>query len=641
VGAGRGGMPQQDKLNRGHQKVTENLPLSRILDEDLLAFKASGKFDEDWYVNEYPDVRKSGIDPARHYLWLGKRLGRKPRAETAAPLNPSIKASNRKAAHFTQTEPSPANSTELDSVPFAPRQATGDAVYDLVAQHFDEDFYLTAYPDVAAAGVDPIRHYLDIGWNEHRDPSLLFSTRFYLDNYPDIVAAGVNPYYHYLAAGRTEGRHGKHQLGFRWDILSKLKPVAEQIAEMKAYRSPPTPSSPAALDFALQSGLEGARKLIVSLSHDDFTKHVGGVQLLLRRELQLLRSRGDTHVHLFPEYPLLFIDTSNEQVSLGVLVNGKLAGFFRSDAIAAALLKAGLASLPANFVIHSLLGHNVDQTVDLLKSCGLREGLLWLHDYSPIYNNFKLLRNDVEYIGFPREGTFARELCEFARADFCHAREFGKIFDNFKVKLLSPSQVALDIWRDASVLRAASEHVVEHVSLMAEGEVAPQEQLAGRPLRIGFLGYPAVHKGWPIFQDLALRLSDDSRYEFYHLGKGRVGGVPATFHEVTASEDRPDAMREAVAAAALDIVLIWSIWPETFCLTAYEAIAGGAFLIANPDSGNVVSAIKQTGQGLVLPDEKALLAALSDGELLRHARARRTVKRYRMEYSDLSLELMD
>lgn len=51
--------------------------LSGLSDAEVAAFRASGEFDEQWYLNEYPDVAKSGIDPARHYLWIGRKLGRR------------------------------------------------------------------------------------------------------------------------------------------------------------------------------------------------------------------------------------------------------------------------------------------------------------------------------------------------------------------------------------------------------------------------------------------------------------------------------------------------------------------------------------------------------------------------------------
>lgn len=46
--------------------------------EQVSDFRASGTFDEAWYLSEYPDVAKTGIDPAVHYLWIGRRLGRHP-----------------------------------------------------------------------------------------------------------------------------------------------------------------------------------------------------------------------------------------------------------------------------------------------------------------------------------------------------------------------------------------------------------------------------------------------------------------------------------------------------------------------------------------------------------------------------------
>ncbi|MCL4672340.1 MAG: hypothetical protein KJZ64_05270 [Sphingomonadaceae bacterium] len=58
--------------------MSNTIPLASITDSDVARFRAESEFDEQWYLSQYPDVRKSGIDPARHYLWLGKRLNRHP-----------------------------------------------------------------------------------------------------------------------------------------------------------------------------------------------------------------------------------------------------------------------------------------------------------------------------------------------------------------------------------------------------------------------------------------------------------------------------------------------------------------------------------------------------------------------------------
>ena len=73
---------------------------------------------------------------------------------------------------------------------------------------FNEAFYLWKYPDVAAQGIDPMRHYLEHGWREGRDPCESFSTQGYLAHNPDVRAAGVNPLVHFWDTGLAEGRSG-------------------------------------------------------------------------------------------------------------------------------------------------------------------------------------------------------------------------------------------------------------------------------------------------------------------------------------------------------------------------------------------------------------------------------------------------
>jgi hypothetical protein len=71
---------------------------------------------------------------------------------------------------------------------------------------FDKAYHLAHNPDVAAAGVDPLAHYLQFGWHEGRDPSAWFDTSYYLAQNPDVKAAGVDPLIHFETFGWKEGR---------------------------------------------------------------------------------------------------------------------------------------------------------------------------------------------------------------------------------------------------------------------------------------------------------------------------------------------------------------------------------------------------------------------------------------------------
>ena len=62
---------------------------------------------------------------------------------------------------------------------------------------FDSKYYLKENPDVKKAKINPIFHYLTIGWKEGRNPSPFFNTNNYLKIRPDVKNLDVCPLVHY------------------------------------------------------------------------------------------------------------------------------------------------------------------------------------------------------------------------------------------------------------------------------------------------------------------------------------------------------------------------------------------------------------------------------------------------------------
>jgi GT2 family glycosyltransferase len=82
------------------------------------------------------------------------------------------------------------------------RRDLRDRAYALLdAALLDPLWYLQASPDVLLAGVDPIWHWLLIGWREHRTPNPLFDTSWYLAAHPEAAASGADPLTYYLRHG--------------------------------------------------------------------------------------------------------------------------------------------------------------------------------------------------------------------------------------------------------------------------------------------------------------------------------------------------------------------------------------------------------------------------------------------------------
>lgn len=70
----------------------------------------------------------------------------------------------------------------------------------------DEQWYLDRYRDVGLLELGAAEHYLRIGAHLQRDPGPKFNTAYYLAEHADVAAAGLNPLLHYIAHGRKEGR---------------------------------------------------------------------------------------------------------------------------------------------------------------------------------------------------------------------------------------------------------------------------------------------------------------------------------------------------------------------------------------------------------------------------------------------------
>src|SRR5690606_17779637 len=70
----------------------------------------------------------------------------------------------------------------------------------------DLRWYRQRWPGAGSDAKAAVAHFLDEGAAAGGDPGPGFSLRRYLRANPDVAAAGMNPLLHYLAHGRAEGR---------------------------------------------------------------------------------------------------------------------------------------------------------------------------------------------------------------------------------------------------------------------------------------------------------------------------------------------------------------------------------------------------------------------------------------------------
>ncbi|THD58912.1 hypothetical protein [Phenylobacterium sp.] len=583
------------------------------------------------YMEAYPEVAEAGWNPFHHYLVRGRGEGREVVRSAFAEAY-LLEAARRGAAPAWSFQGLGAD---------GPIARARDADRAVAGQEFDADFYLAVNPDVAKTGYDPLDHFLTWGWREGRDPNEGFSLAHYVETNPDVAAAGINPFVHYLAAGRAEGRTPRLELGFRYEIIKRLAPLAEHVALVERAAARLAQGDEAQLAAALAARARaGLAALHVTFSHDDYTANTGGVQLCLQREGARMAQLGRDHLHLYPAKPWPVVRQRSEAGPLGVLLNGQAVGFFAAATVAAALSRAaGRDSAQRSFAIHSLLGHNAGETAEIVEALGLSAGFFWLHDFASLCAGYHLLRDDVADCAAPPPGSAACGICVYGPWRARHIAEHERLFGRLSLTVVSPAATTLGLWKARAAVPVAGEVVLPHARLVDRGPAPPTP--ANRPLRIAYVGMPSAHKGWEVFRDLIVRHAADPRYRFLHLGGRTQPRLPLEFHKVSVSEAAPNAMRDAIARHEVDAVLIWPLCRETFSFTAYEAVAGGAAVITGPDSGNVAAFVAGTGHGQVLADEAALAQAFDGGGIAALSRAARRPQLYDLAFSGLTAELLE
>lgn len=159
---------------------------------------------------------------------------------------------------------------------------------------FDPNYYLLTYPDVRASDINPLWHFVKIGWKEGRNPTGYFDTKFYLENNPDVRINGINPLVHYIKFGLKEGRKPRPELGekqFDEDVEYKIlfpahlsqtsADVIDEIEEIDATVSVIIPTKNAGEDFEFllkmlinQVGIKKIEIIIVDSGSADNTTQV-------------------------------------------------------------------------------------------------------------------------------------------------------------------------------------------------------------------------------------------------------------------------------------------------------------------------------------------------------------------------------
>lgn len=192
------------------------------------------------------------------------------------------------------------------------------------SKYWDEEYYVSHYKD-KLNGMDPIEHYLSIGWKEGFNPSEDFDNNAYLSSYIDVFRANFNPLLHYEIHGRGEKKqiysvkeHSKYSIE---NMLKKMEGIYKnkKVIILFCHELSLTGAPRALLNMAISLKKQGFCPVVFAWQYGAMSKEIieNNIDLIIdiRLYTKFLNQDDNLYKLLSKSYLILF----NTLVSLPFL----------------------------------------------------------------------------------------------------------------------------------------------------------------------------------------------------------------------------------------------------------------------------------------------------------------------------------
>lgn len=358
---------------------------------------------------------------------------------------------------------------------------------------------------------------------------------------------------------------------------------------------------------------------ILSISYSNYIGTMGGTNKVILAHKEMFESERISHVHIFPRMIKV--------PRIGVLFNCwgiAIEGYvfeevYNSKEIIQILNQLTHLSKFKEIHLHHLKNINLRQLQEILDIFDVPMKF-YLHDYYTVCLQYNLLMNDKNYCG---DGAVSENKCAGCKY-YPYSLKLFKIFKSFfkryqdNIIFIAPSDVAKKVWSSAYPNHADKVKVVFHQELVGYYNDNLEEIPDSKPLKIAYVGSQSINKGWIEWKEaVGKAYKAKCNLDFFYFGNTDESIRYVKEISVVFTSENINAMVDAIRQESIDVVVLWSIWPETYAYTYYESTAANTFVITNKNSGNIAYMVKKRKNGIVLGSGKELEELLCDEARLR------------------------
>ncbi|OJF76370.1 MAG: hypothetical protein BKP49_07825 [Treponema sp. CETP13] len=327
-------------------------------------------------------------------------------------------------------------------------------------------------------------------------------------------------------------------------------------------------------------------RAILAISHSNYIINSAGTEKCIRDIENLLNKEGIYYIQIFP------VRFKN---CIGVYFKKKFRGIYSYSDIIGLLQKYKIDLIGIH--IHHLLYHNLHNIINLLKELNLPI-TYFVHDYYAICSNYNLINSSGNYCGmsFPNKKKCAN--CSYYATSIYKHKEFENFFKtlaNLIYKIITPSQFVATAWQNVYPIHTNKILIRNHLVPSRQNCIITNKK--NTKLRIAYCGAKANAKGFMEWEKLILE--NKEKFEFFYLGTDKNKEKNVTNIYVNNVLQGSNAMTNALIQNHIDVVFLWSTWPETYCYVYYEASMANCIIITNTISGNVANEVEKVGNGFI------------------------------------------
>lgn len=379
-------------------------------------------------------------------------------------------------------------------------------------------------------------------------------------------------------------------------------------------------------------------KSILSITFNDYSKGGGGVAKVMIEHQKMFNDAGYKYICIFPVKKLIMHDNIMLFCYWGLLIDGKINGIYNNSQIKNILYSLNEEAVIASIHIHHLLYNKMTMVQELIDYLDEIPIAFFIHDYYTVCRNYTLLKNDQYYCGL---GGIRSEKCKdckyYNHLTIKNLKE-NKTFIEHNIDRLhffAPSEAARAVWLSYYKSYSDKITVLRHDNVKKYGNHFRTVLRHSSKIKLGYLGRPAVHKGWNTWLKLIDSI-DHNKYECYVFNNTDDPGNDKYQHVyVNVTPDNKDAMIKALISNEIDSVLLWSNWPETYSYTYFESYCADEFILTSNVSGNIAYECRNHHNGFVFKDENQLLSALKESDFFIDS-----INSYRNNHEKIPIEMV-